>query len=502
MNVSKVNLLPKLPQDRFALDLAKERKGDVQKSEGLASPSKKDTQTFFPIFIPHITFISAPKITTIDTVFSVKYLQDTLVDVQKALPQNQTFLALHPPKNVDQLKAYKTAVEVMAKELIPDLKEVLGIPAILPVKKDELDVLKAKVFVQLEKAVLSLNKSLETLNDRALACSLQLMVLTAVAELSASNFNLLLPGSDGKQSPLNQFTSYFFPVQLLDNTPFLTTLESKMQSSDTECKVWMVDAKAENCVYKVVQEASESETVTWLAHYFLFREAGWQASGIKGLVKAHEGDFKGPFQCVLNGVSYVALPIEKYDTDVLSHLNKHGDDLVLKEVANDLAVPLLKTVGSILAGFHELGGVVNDLKATNVLVKTDDTSIYGFKQIVLGDLAELHVMGDGVYGLIRQGCSGVTYRTPEALILDSSASQKTDSWNLGTLVQELLSGFDGYALQGYTTVESLKEGLKAFSTFVANHSDELPVSLQGFVKQCLTPDPKDRPSVPELLKKL
>jgi serine/threonine protein kinase len=174
---------------------------------------------------------------------------------------------------------------------------------------------------------------------------------------------------------------------------------------------------------------------------------------------------------------------------------------------------VLRYVGSALSYLHYLNLVHLDVKPSNIFVSTPYSNKEGLEKLLANGDVKLGDLGSAVREGSKFFAVTLEYSPPEqveGIITGAPASKPMDIFGLGATVYALLTGkafnppgivklysdaLDDYVVGGVEWVNYIKKAKEDFKAFWETMQDP----LGGLIKKMTNPDPKQRPTIKEVL---
>jgi serine/threonine-protein kinase len=165
-----------------------------------------------------------------------------------------------------------------------------------------------------------------------------------------------------------------------------------------------------------------------------------------------------------------------------------------------------------VAASHHAGVIHRDLKPSNIIaepgvnlhqLKITDFGIATLTEEVFAQAAKDGDLTRSTSGTIR---GALPYMAPEMMFRspEDHPGSEVDIWSLGAMMFMILTGDYpfGVYLQAAVNVQNQKRA--AWPTFMTRNPQYKPLAeqLQGIIEQCLTYEPKKRPSADQLVKEI
>ncbi|KAF8062453.1 kinase-like domain-containing protein [Lyophyllum atratum] len=159
------------------------------------------------------------------------------------------------------------------------------------------------------------------------------------------------------------------------------------------------------------------------------------------------------------------------------------------------AAELVRTIFQSVKYIHSSGIVHRgaDLKPENLLFRTQAEDA----DIMLADFGLSRVMEEGKFSMLTEICGTPGYMAPE-IFKKTGHGKPVDVWAMGVVTYFLLAGYTPFDRDSQQLeMEAIIAGDYKFepSEYWANVSE----TAKDFVRQCLTVDPKERPTAAEVL---
>ncbi|KAH9934581.1 Pkinase-domain-containing protein [Epithele typhae] len=158
------------------------------------------------------------------------------------------------------------------------------------------------------------------------------------------------------------------------------------------------------------------------------------------------------------------------------------------------AAALVRTIMGAVKYIHDCGIVHRDLKPENLLFRTKDEDA----DIMIADFGLSRVMDDEKFHLLTEICGTPGYMAPE-IFKKTGHGKPVDVWAMGVITYFLLCGYTPFDRDSQQQeMEAIIAGDYHFEPqeYWANVSE----TAKDFVKECLTIDPRSRPTAAEALK--
>ncbi|KAF8056969.1 kinase-like domain-containing protein [Lyophyllum atratum] len=157
------------------------------------------------------------------------------------------------------------------------------------------------------------------------------------------------------------------------------------------------------------------------------------------------------------------------------------------------AAELVRTIFQSVKYIHSSGIVHRDLKPENLLFRTQAEDA----DIMLADFGLSRVMEEGKLSMLTEICGTPGYMAPE-IFKKTGHGKPVDVWAMGVVTYFLLAGYTPFDRDSQQLeMEAIIAGDYKFepNEYWANVSE----TAKDFVRQCLTVDPKERPTAAEVL---
>jgi len=159
------------------------------------------------------------------------------------------------------------------------------------------------------------------------------------------------------------------------------------------------------------------------------------------------------------------------------------------------AAIIVKRVALAVQHLHSKGIIHRDLKPENILMVSEDDDL----EIKVGDfgLAKLFPE-EGMQASVTGTYVGTPGYAPPEILNKELYSFNVDVWTLGVCAYIILCGCPPFPQNmAASTVERIK---MADVRFPSPHFDAVSDDGKNFLKTCMTPNPKDRPGIDDILK--
>ncbi|KAI8475115.1 MAG: kinase-like domain-containing protein [Monoraphidium minutum] len=161
------------------------------------------------------------------------------------------------------------------------------------------------------------------------------------------------------------------------------------------------------------------------------------------------------------------------------------------------ALEVLVAVASALAHLHACRIVHGDVKAENVLLKTDRTRRLGFAP-KLADFGLAKILSDDCAALNLDGAGTLTHLAPEMFVAGSRVTPAVDAYAFGMLIWEVYTRRRAFKGMSPAAVRGLAAGGGARPAFPLG----APAPLRELAAACWRLDPAARPAFPEIIARL
>lgn len=208
----------------------------------------------------------------------------------------------------------------------------------------------------------------------------------------------------------------------------------------------------------------------------------------------------------------------------LDYLEDNGRAYLVEElvIGGDLSKSILKKVNYVdpflvaklfhylskgLAASHHANVIHRDLKPTNIMIvdafQLSEVKItdFGIAKMADEELIQAAEGGEDSISASATAVGALPYMAPEAILTPRDVGMEADIWSLGAMMYELLTGFKpfGAGLKAVGLITIAK--YEPFPSFITSNPQfsYLSEKLIILIKQCLTLNPKDRPTADELV---
>lgn len=169
-----------------------------------------------------------------------------------------------------------------------------------------------------------------------------------------------------------------------------------------------------------------------------------------------------------------------------------------KYYAEDTAKPFFRQLCNAVAFMHDNGVAHRDLKPENVLFSSKDNEAF----IKVLDFGLAKKYGDNHNNMMSTICGSYAYLPPEIILCDSGKMAKYDSsidvWMLGLCLYIMVCGRNPFFDKAEGLTDKCKDKI-CKGSFSLPSDIKLSNACKDLIKGCLTPDPKQRITVMEML---
>ena len=162
-----------------------------------------------------------------------------------------------------------------------------------------------------------------------------------------------------------------------------------------------------------------------------------------------------------------------------------------------------------VAASHHAGVVHRDLKPSNIMavggIKLRDVKItdFGIAKMAEEELQEAIEGGETTLTASQTAIGALPYMAPEMITSVRDADKPADSWSLGALTYELLTGDKPFGV-GYAAVPAILAGqIPVLPKRIRDSAQFGPTSVEIYeiLQQCVQVDPEKRPTADQLVRK-
>ena len=157
------------------------------------------------------------------------------------------------------------------------------------------------------------------------------------------------------------------------------------------------------------------------------------------------------------------------------------------------AADLIRTTLSALSYLHDHGIVHRDLKPENLLFRGPEDNA----DLLIADFGLSRIMEEEQFHVLTTTCGTPSYMAPE-IFRKTGHGKPVDIWAIGVITFFLLIGYTPFDRQN--NVEEMQAILNAdYSYEPEDHWQDITQDAKKFIDQCLTVDPKLRPTAHDAL---
>lgn len=157
------------------------------------------------------------------------------------------------------------------------------------------------------------------------------------------------------------------------------------------------------------------------------------------------------------------------------------------------AANIVRTVTSAVKYLHDQGIVHRDLKPENILFKSKAEDA----DLMLADFGLSKVLDDDKFAILTTTCGTPGYMAPE-IFKKAGHGKPVDIWAIGVITYFLLCGYTPFDRDSqYEEMQAICKGDYRFEP--VEYWGGVSETARQFVRDCLTVDPTNRPTVDELL---